>query len=792
MNKDQLKESCEQKSIACLRVIFDNKIKLGNLESLKKTKYGSILLLPAAFVLGVLGLGSPVFFSTVSEDSLENVGQGSKSIDQEIVRQLRQNNIGPAEMLLPLTSLQNRKQYTDTIENKKKDHPELAISGGGSIFDMLTFKDYFGGIDQYNLSRGRFEAFFVYNRATTRGDLWDRLSNNSSNDNVQALLKGIPKEGRPGNFWARILSDPRISSFPGVKIAKLEGFPFFPNRRIVLSVGVRFPGEFDQNASEAEIRDLCIADARDSLTKFSGKAEFFRVIRKVPDAFINKMESNSSLSSIDFQAIGKDSGMLKVGKMDDGGYAVIVGGIINQQGEFEKHGRWLPYPILIPMMVGTAMSIEKEYFTSDTAYEIGRLSQNLLKGDFNSKERIRAFYWAAHQLARKMNLMQVAELTQACSDLQAVFDLSALIRMRNRPLSESIGKIKLAEQNLGFLPFEERDEGRKKLVQLIQEKQVVKKKFEDELQIIYGATLLSGDPSGLLNYIESYPVYKKDGDKEAAEAALEDISLAMNYGDESLKHLLVSGQPINKKGFISNMVSPLFPLFGGKILTILSHSYRGSALFVKITLLMSSLIILFIFLSTVLPKPAYHRSKSHFFLRWTVKFSGSVLVALIVALSLEPNLLQTPRGQISVAGFDFALANLLAFANEKSMPDQNLTVVTAIIAGAFFLVQVVIFAICWSRISQVKNEEGLKAELKLSLLDNEENLFDLGLYVGLGGTVLSLILLLVLDVKQDALIGAYTSTLFGILFVAALKIFVVRPYRNHLLVKQDDEKRYES
>ena len=87
------------------------------------------------------------------------------------------------------------------------------------------------------------------------------------------------------------------------------------------------------------------------------------------------------------------------------------------------------------------------------------------------------------------------------------------------------------------------------------------------------------------------------------------------------------------------------------------------------------------------------------------------------------------------------------------MADQNLTIVTAIIAGAFFLVQIVIFMICLSRISQVKNEE-LKPGLKLSLLDNEENLFDLGLYVGLGGTVLSLILLLVLDVKQDALIDA--------------------------------------
>ena len=764
---------------------------LGILESLKKSKFGSIVLLPIAFVLGVLGLGSPVFFSTVSEETLIDVGEGSKTIDQEIIRQLRQNNLGPAEMLLPLTSLPKRKEFGLAIDKKKEDHPELSISGGGSIFDMLTFKDYFGGLDKYNLKRGRFEAFFVYNRATTRGDLWDRLSQNSSNDNVQALLRGIPKEGRPGNFWARVLSDPRVSSFPGVKIAELVDFPFFPDRRAVLSVGVRFPGEYDENASEAEIRDLCIADARGFLTQFSQSPEIFTVQRKAPDAVVEKTDNNRSVESIDFASIGKDSGMLKVGKMDDGGYAVIVGGIVNKDGRFEKHGRWLPYPILVPMMVGTAMSIEKEYFSSDVAYEIGRLSQNMLKGDFESKERIRAFYWAAHQLARKMNLMQMAELTQSCSSLQGVFDLSALIRMRNRPLSESIGKIKAAEQRLGFLPFGEREEGRKDLVMLIEEKKLIERQFEEELRIIYGAILLSADPSGLLRYIEGYPVFKKDGDKEAAVSALEDISYAMNQGSGALKHLLARSKPINEKGTLSSLIRPFFPLFGGDLLTYLSHSYRAGALFIKISLIVASLLVFFFFIATVLPKPLYHRSKSHFFLRWTAKLSGAIFVALIVVLSLEPNLLQTPRGQISVAGFDFALANLLAYANEESMAEQNLTIVTAIIAGAFFLVQVVIFMICMSRISQVKNEE-LNSNLKLSLLDNEENLFDLGLYVGLGGTVLSLILLLVLDVKQDALIGAYTSTLFGILFVAALKIFIVRPYRNHLLVKQDGEKRYES
>ena len=56
-------------------------------------------------------MGSPIFFSSVSEDTLEDVGEDSKTIDQDIVRQLRQNNLGPAEMLLPLTSLAERENF---------------------------------------------------------------------------------------------------------------------------------------------------------------------------------------------------------------------------------------------------------------------------------------------------------------------------------------------------------------------------------------------------------------------------------------------------------------------------------------------------------------------------------------------------------------------------------------------------------------------------------------------------------------------------------------------------------
>ena len=119
-----------------------------------------------------------------------------------------------------------------------------------------------------------------------------------------------------------------------------------------------------------------------------------------------------------------------------------------------------------------------------------------------------------------------------------MFDLAAMVRMRNRPLSVSIGKIKQLRREINFLPLAERVEARKELTKLEQEGEIIRKNFESELKIIYASTLLTGDPSGVHKFIESYPVYKKDGDKEAAVAALQDLRTAMFYGKGALQHLL--------------------------------------------------------------------------------------------------------------------------------------------------------------------------------------------------------------------------------------------------------------
>ena len=109
--------------------------------------------------------------------------------------------------------------------------------------------------------------------------------------------------------------------------------------------------------------------------------------------------------------------------------------------------------------------------------------------------------------------------------------------------------------------------------------------------------------------------------------------------------------------------------------------------------------------------------------------------------------------------------------------------VTTIILLLFFLIQLMVYVFGLIKLVEIKKQEN-RAGLKIRLLENEENLFDLGLYIGLSGTVIALILL-TLNIVQASLIAAYASTLFGIIFVAILKVCHVRPYRRSLILKEE-------
>jgi hypothetical protein len=75
-------------------------------------------------------------------------------------------------------------------------------------------------------------------------------------------------------------------------------------------------------------------------------------------------------------------------------------------------------------------------------------------------------------------------------------------------------------------------------------------------------------------------------------------------------------------------------------------------------------------------------------------------------------------------------------------------------------------------------------KMKLRLLENEDHLFDAGLYLGFVGTIISL-MLASLGIGSVSLMTAYSSTSFGVLFVCVLKIFHIRPLRRKLILESE-------
>jgi len=106
---------------------------------------------------------------------------------------------------------------------------------------------------------------------------------------------------------------------------------------------------------------------------------------------------------------------------------------------------------------------------------------------------------------------------------------------------------------------------------------------------------------------------------------------------------------------------------------------------------------------------------------------------------------------------------------------------TLVSIGIFAVLQVVMYFICLRKIAEIEDQE-VPPLLKLRLMENEENLFDSGLYVGMMGTAAALVLQ-VLGLIDPNLLAAYSSNLFGIVCVAIVKIRHVRGYRRQLILQ---------
>jgi hypothetical protein len=158
---------------------------------------------------------------------------------------------------------------------------------------------------------------------------------------------------------------------------------------------------------------------------------------------------------------------------------------------------------------------------------------------------------------------------------------------------------------------------------------------------------------------------------------------------------------------------------------------------------------------------------------------------LVVLLLSEPFLAQeSPKVmfplRLHLPGAGLALAAAASNATSKIMNIPNLLTLLL-----FFVLQALIYIACLVKLAEIRRQRVLP-RVQLKLLENEDHLFDAGLYLGFCGTIVSLILVS-LNVIQFTLMAAYSSTAFGIIFVSVFKIFHLRPVRRLLLLQAEEE-----
>ncbi|HSI08771.1 MAG TPA: hypothetical protein VK985_09270 [Rariglobus sp.] len=278
----------------------------------------------------------------------------------------------------------------------------------------------------------------------------------------------------------------------------------------------------------------------------------------------------------------------------------------------------------------------------------------------------------------------------------------------------------------------------------------------DDLPLIYTAALSTGSADRVATYLLTY-----------GRPGLVDLNLALSLGQGATEQLLVRQVPVNRQPA---------PSFGP--VTLMALLYPKLALLAKYLGFLLGAFCVFRGLERLLfddpAGSALPRLKSGFL---------AILTAAMLVLGTEPFLLKQPdpsafQLKISIP----VLANISDPASLTPTPAtfNMIDTSTLLSIGFFALLQIGMYLYCLSKIREIDRHDG-PALLKLRLMENEENLFDGGLYIGIAGTATALVLQ-VLGVIQPNLLAAYSSNLFGISCVALIKIRHVRPYKRSLII----------
>ena len=298
----------------------------------------------------------------------------------------------------------------------------------------------------------------------------------------------------------------------------------------------------------------------------------------------------------------------------------------------------------------------------------------------------------------------------------------------------------------------------------------------EAIHTAYVVLRFSGSPAGVDRYWAEHP-----GSAEA------DLRFALREGPAATAHLVEAQKPLHRPPKFAAAVRDAIGHLRPPVFNEITARDNRAALLLRFGLFLCAGFALAFALGAAWRAAPGPRAATVSRLHPAVLARDSLL-ALVAAVTLwlvfEPAILapgDAEAARESRPRLEFAVADTLQSLQSPVKAMQELNQITLLVLALFFIVQLVIYMLGLIKIREV-SKQPLSASMKLRVLDNEENLFDFGLYVGLGGTVLALILVAI-GVVEASLMAAYASTLFGILFTAMLKVLHLRPYRRRLILE---------
>ena len=280
----------------------------------------------------------------------------------------------------------------------------------------------------------------------------------------------------------------------------------------------------------------------------------------------------------------------------------------------------------------------------------------------------------------------------------------------------------------------------------------------EHLPVIYAAALITRSADGVANYLIAY-----------GQTGAGHLQLALSHGEGAVKQLVLRQVPVTAGAGPEFELGAAFALRHPELALLTKYVAFLAGIFL---LLRAVDLRLF---STV------ERA-----LRGAFPRMGSGLIAAILTFIFfvfsEPFLLSAaPASDYKIKLTIPVIGALAAPDSSPSTPPTTMDTSTILSIIVFATIQVGMYIICLLKISEI-SRQSLSAATRLRLLENEENLFDGGLYIGIAGTATALVLQ-VLHLIDANLLAAYSSNLFGIVCVALVKIRHVRPCKRELILE---------